>query len=90
MDFSDLFSNGKSGGPGPWRVDQVARLESIVDRGGADKRARRCLAGAWRAGARASRCSLAAVEGHERRRRGSVTEAKNGGGLSLTRVRRKA
>jgi hypothetical protein len=29
MDFSDLFSNGKSDGPGTRRVDQVARLGSI-------------------------------------------------------------
>jgi hypothetical protein len=43
MDFSDLFSNGKSGGPGPRRVDWVARLRSTVDRGGVDKRAWRRL-----------------------------------------------
>jgi hypothetical protein len=96
MDFSDLFSNGKSGGLGPWHVDRAALLECTVDRGGAGKRARRHLAGAWRVGAGACRCSPAAVdedlldeavpEGcsseHERRRRGDATEAKNGGGLS--------
>jgi hypothetical protein len=56
-----------------------------------------------RAGARARWCSPAAVEEdepdeavpegcsleHERRQRGDVTEAKNGGGLSSTRGRRK-
>jgi hypothetical protein len=89
MDFSDLFSNGKSGGPGPRRVDWVARLRSTVDRGGVDKRA-------W--------CSPSAVEEdepdeagpegcspeHERRRRGSATEVKKGGGLSSMQGRRKA
>jgi hypothetical protein len=104
MDFSDLFSNGKSGGPGPRRVDRVARLGSTVDRGDADKRARRCLAGAWHAGARAHQCSLSSVEEdepdeavpegcspeHEWRWRGGAMEAKNGGGLSMARGRRKA
>jgi hypothetical protein len=56
MDFLDLFSNGKSGGPGPRHVDRAVWLESIVDRGGAAKRARWRLAGAPRAGARAHRC----------------------------------
>jgi hypothetical protein len=46
-------------------VDRVARLRSTVDRGGVDKRARRCLAGAQRAGARAHRCSPAMVEEDE-------------------------
>jgi hypothetical protein len=104
MDFLDLFSNGKSGGPGPRRVDRAVRLESIMDRGGVDKMARRLLAGAWRAGARAHWCSPATVEAdeldevvpegcsleHERRRRGDTTEVKNGGGLSSMRGRRKA
>jgi hypothetical protein len=59
----------------------------------------------WRrADARACRCSPAAVEEdepdeavpagcsleHERRQRADATEAKNGGGLSSARVRRKA
>jgi hypothetical protein len=85
MDFSYLFSNEKSGGPGLRCMDRAARLGSTVDRGGADKRARRRFAGAGRAGARARRCSPAAVEEdepneaveegcspeHERRRDGS-------------------
>jgi hypothetical protein len=89
----DLFSNRKSDGPGPWRVDSAAQLESIMDRGGADKRARRCPAGAWRAGARAHRCSLATVEEdepdeavpkgsspeHERRRRTAAARAQHEG-----------
>jgi hypothetical protein len=33
MDFLDLFSNGKCGGLGPRRVDWVAWLRSMVDRG---------------------------------------------------------
>jgi hypothetical protein len=99
MDFLDLFCNGKSGGPSPRRVDRVARLGSTMDRGGADKRAWRCLAGARRMGARAYRCSPAVVEEdesdgvvsegcspkHERRRRCGATEARNGGGLSSAR-----
>jgi hypothetical protein len=93
MDFSDLFSNGKSNGPGPRHVERAARLGSTVDRGGTDKRVRRRLALARRAGARAHQCSPVVVEedkavregcspGHERRRRGGTTEAKNDGGLS--------
>jgi hypothetical protein len=96
MDFFDLFSNGKSSGPGPHRVDRVVRLGSTVDRGGADKRARRCLASTRRAGTRARRFSPMVVEEdeldgavpegcspeHERWRRGRAAEAKNGGGLS--------
>jgi hypothetical protein len=62
----DLFFNRKyHGGPGPRRMDQAARLGSIVDRSGADKRAQRCLAGAWRVGARACWCSSATVEEDE-------------------------
>jgi hypothetical protein len=53
------------GGLGPPSVDWAAQLGSLVDRGGADKRAWWHLAGAWRMGARAPRCSLAAVEGGE-------------------------
>jgi hypothetical protein len=97
MDFSDLFSNGKSDGSGPRRVDQAARLGFTMDRGGG--------AVPWqRVGARARRSLPMVVEEdepdeavplgcsseHERRRRGGVTEAKNGGGLSSTRGRRKA
>jgi hypothetical protein len=80
-------------------VDRAVQLGSTVDRGGAYKRARRHLANAWRAGARACWCSPAKVEEdepdeavlegcspqHERRWRGGVTEAKNGGGLSSAR-----
>jgi hypothetical protein len=43
MDFLDLFSNGKSSGPGPRRMDRAARLGSTMDRGGTDKRVRRRL-----------------------------------------------
>jgi hypothetical protein len=50
MDFPNLFSNEKSGGPDPRRVDRTAWLRSMVDRGGVNKRARRCLVGARRAG----------------------------------------
>jgi hypothetical protein len=64
MDFSNLFSNGKSG-PGPRRVDRAARLESIVGQGSADKRARWCLAGVRRPCVRAHRWSPAAVEEDE-------------------------
>jgi hypothetical protein len=101
MDFSDLFSNGKSGGSGPRRVGRAARLGSTMDRGGTDKRARQRHAGTRRAGAGARPCSSVVVEEdeqdeamlegcspeHERRRRGSVgeTEVKNGSGLSLAR-----
>jgi hypothetical protein len=46
-------------------VDWVARLKSTVDRGGVDQRARRCLAGARRAGTRAHRCSPVMVEEDE-------------------------
>jgi hypothetical protein len=95
MDFLNLFSNGKSGGPGPRRVDQAAQLGSTVDRGSADRRVRRRLAGARCASARAHRGSPAALEEdkpdkvlpegcspeHEWWRRGGATEAKNGGGL---------
>jgi hypothetical protein len=84
-------------------VDRVARLGSTVDRGGTDKRVRRCLADALCAGTRAHRCSPATVEEdeldeavsercspeHERWRRGSMMDAKNGGGLSSARGRRK-
>jgi hypothetical protein len=105
MDFSDLFSNGKSGGPpGPRYVDQAVRPGSTLDRGGADKRARWHLAGARRVGARSRWCSPSVVEEdvpdeavpkgcsseHERRWRGGTTEAKNGGGLSLAQGQRKA
>jgi hypothetical protein len=31
MNFSDLFSNGKSGGPGPRCLNRAVRLESIMD-----------------------------------------------------------
>jgi hypothetical protein len=65
MDFSDLFSNGKPGGPGPRRVDRAARLESTVDRGGAEKRARWRLDDAWCVGARGCRCSPAVAEEDE-------------------------
>jgi hypothetical protein len=58
MDFSYLFSVGKSGVLGPRCVDRVARLESIVDQGSADKRARH-------ASARVGRCSPATVEEDE-------------------------
>jgi hypothetical protein len=82
MDLSDLFSNGKSSGPGPRRVDRRGMAQ--VHRG------------PRRAGARARQCSLAAQEEdkldevvpegcspeHERRRRGGVMEVKNCGGLS--------
>jgi hypothetical protein len=99
MDFSDLFSNGKSDGPGPRRVDRAVRLGSTVDRGGTDKRARRCLGGMRHAGARACRCSLTAVEEdeldeavlegcspeHKRWQRSGATKVKNGGGLSSAR-----
>jgi hypothetical protein len=92
----DLFSNEKSGGPGPQRVDRDARLGSTVDRGGVDKGARRCLVGAWRTSGRAPRCSLAMAEEDkpdeampegcspelERRRRGGAMKVKNGSGLS--------
>jgi hypothetical protein len=64
MDFSNLFSNGKSG-PGPRRVDRAARLESIVGQGSADKRAQWCLAGVRRPCVRAHRWSPAAVEEDE-------------------------
>jgi hypothetical protein len=101
--FPDLFSNGKFSGPGPRRVDWVARLGSTADRGGADKRARRCLAGTQHADARAHRCLPTVVEKdepdeavpewcspeHERRWRGGATEATNDNGLSSTRGRRK-
>jgi hypothetical protein len=103
MDFSHLLSNGKSGGPGPRRVDRAARLGSMVDRGGADKRAQWRLAGVRCVGARAHWCSpvaakedeldKAALEGcspkHERQQRGGVTEVKNDGYLSSARGRRK-
>jgi hypothetical protein len=46
-------------------VDWVARLGSTVDRGSADKMARRCVADARRAGARAHWCSLAMAEEEE-------------------------
>jgi hypothetical protein len=99
MNFSDLFSNRKSGGLSPQRVDRAAQLRSIVGRGSADRRVWRRLASAQRAGARAHWCSLAAVEEdepdeampegcspeHERQRRGDTTDAKNGGGLSSAR-----
>jgi hypothetical protein len=38
MDFSDLFSIGKSDGPSPQHVDRAVRLRSTVDQGGVDKR----------------------------------------------------
>jgi hypothetical protein len=53
MDFPDLFSNGKSGGPGPRRVDRAAWLGSTVHRGSVDKRVWWHLAGAQHAGTRA-------------------------------------
>jgi hypothetical protein len=65
MDFSNLFSNGKSDGLGKQRVDRAARLGSTVERGGVDKRARRCFGGARREGGRAHRCSPAVVEEDE-------------------------
>jgi phage protein D len=43
MNFSDLFSNGKSSESGPWRLDWAAQLGSTVDQGDADKRARQRL-----------------------------------------------
>jgi hypothetical protein len=60
VDFSgtELFFNGKFGGLGPPSMDRVVRLGSMVDRGGADKRARWCLIGV-----RAHWCSPMAVEG---------------------------
>jgi hypothetical protein len=84
-------------------MNQAARLGSTVDRGHADKRARRHLAGARRTGTRAHRCSLTVVgedepdeavpEGcspePERWWRSGVTEAKNGSGLSSTQGQRK-
>jgi hypothetical protein len=62
----DLFFNRKyHGGPGPRRMDRVAWLGSTLDRGGADKRARQCLADMRRVGAKARRCSPATVEEDE-------------------------
>jgi hypothetical protein len=61
----DLFSNEKSSGLGPRCVDRAAWLKSIVDRGSADKRARRCFVNKWRTGARAHRCLPLAVEEDE-------------------------
>jgi hypothetical protein len=104
MDFSDLFSNGKSGGPGPRCMDRAVRPRSTMDRGGADKRARWHLAGARRVGARSHWCSPSVVEEdvldeavpkgcsseHERWWRGGMTKAKHGGGLSLAQGQRKA
>jgi hypothetical protein len=55
--FLRFIFQWKSGGPGTQHVDQEARLGSTVDRGGTDKRVRRSLAGARRAGARAHRCT---------------------------------
>jgi hypothetical protein len=55
--FLRFIFQWKSGGPGTQHVDQEVRLGSTVDRGGTDKRARRSLAGARRAGARAHRCT---------------------------------
>jgi hypothetical protein len=104
MDFSDVFSNGKSDGPGPQRVDRAARLGSTVDRGSVDKRVRRHLGGARHTGARAHWCSPTVVEEdepdeavpkgcspeHERWGRGGATKMKNGSGFSSARGRRKA
>jgi hypothetical protein len=98
MDFSDLFCNEKSGGPGPQRVDRAAWLGSTVDRGGADKTMQWCLAGTWCIGARARQCPPVMVEEdepneavpegcspeHEQWWRGGAAEVKNGGGLSST------
>jgi hypothetical protein len=81
-----------------------ARLGSIADRGGVDKRARRRRGATRRTGTRACRCSPTAVEEdepdeavpegcsleQERQQRGGVMEAKNGDGLSSARGRRKA
>jgi hypothetical protein len=70
----------------------VARLRSTVDRGSADKRARRHLVSMWHVGAGARRCSPMAADDdepegfsleYERRWRGDTTEAKNGDSLSL-------
>jgi hypothetical protein len=81
MDFSNLFSNGKSGGPGPPRVDRAARLESTMDQGGTDKRVQRRLTGAR---------ALALAGAHHRWQRGGTMEAKNGGDLSSVHGRWKA
>jgi hypothetical protein len=77
MDFSDLFSNGKSDGPGPRRVDRVARLGSTVDRGGADKRARLRL-GVARA--------LWLISAHRRSGEGRARQGGAGGVLTRARV----
>jgi hypothetical protein len=96
MDFSYLFSHGKSGGPGPRRVDQAAQLRSTVDEDGVDKRELWHLAGVRCAGAEARWYSPAAVEEdepdeavpegcspeHVRRRRGGAMKVKNGDGFS--------
>jgi hypothetical protein len=83
MDFSDLFSNGKSGGPGPRCVDRAARsgppwidVARTKGRGGALP-------------ARGAQALGLAGAHRGRWRRGGVTEAKNGGGLSSVRGRRK-
>jgi hypothetical protein len=100
----ELFFNGKFGGLGPPSLNWATRPGSMVDRGGADKRARRHLASAQRVGARPHRCSSVAVEGgepdeavregcsseHKRRQKGGVTPKKTGGGLSSLRGLRKA
>jgi hypothetical protein len=97
MDFSYLFCNGKSDGPGPRRMDRAAQLGSTVDRGARGQEG--AAAPWWRAGATAHWCSPTAVEEdepdeavlegyspeHERRRRGADVEAKNGDGLSSAR-----
>jgi hypothetical protein len=90
MDFSDLFYNGKSDGPGTRHVDPVH--DSWTGRRGQEGGA-----APWRrVGARACQCSPAVVdedeavpEGcppeHEQQWRGGAAEAKNGGGLSSVR-----
>jgi hypothetical protein len=100
----ELFFNDKFGGLGLPSVDRAVRLESMVDRGGADKRARWHLDSARRTGARSHQCSPVAVEEgepdeavsegcsleHERWRRGSAMAKKTGSGLSSQQERRKA
>jgi hypothetical protein len=84
-------------------VDRAAWLGSMVVRSSVEKMARRHRVGTRCVGGRARRClpavaeedkpDEAVLEGcspkHERRRRGGVTEVKNGGDLSSTQGQRK-
>jgi hypothetical protein len=79
-----------------WWTGSTARLGPVMDRGGMDMRVRWCLAGAWRAGARAHRFSLVEAEEdepdevapkgcspeHEQRRRGGASAKKTSSGSS--------